>query len=154
MNPIDHPHGDTWTRALELFFQRPSVPGWMTLVRAARPEQRYHHILHAVTQARHRGLDPDLLARCLLCSGPTSCLLDLVEEGAVRPALLAAYAKDAPRPIRGLWWALAAQAALARGDERQASRLLARAEREGGDPAAVQIVVGRMAQAMERRRCA
>jgi hypothetical protein len=128
----------------------------MTLVGSTRPEHRYLRILEAVTEARRRGMDPDLLFRCVLCSGPTSCLLDLIEGGAVNPGMIASYAADAPRALRPLWHALAAQAAFLRGDEAEASRLLDRADREGGDTAAVKIVVGRIARTMAptQRECA
>ncbi len=98
MTATDLPHDAAWLQALECFMHRPSVAGWMTLLRSTRPEHRYHRSLQAVRAARLHGLDPVLLYRCLLCTGPTSCLLDLVEEGAVQRNLANTYAADMPQP--------------------------------------------------------
>jgi len=98
----------------------------------------------AAQVARAHGVEPWLLFRCLVRTGPTSDLLDLVESGAVAPELVASYAEEAPRPLRALWFALAAQAAQARGEDRLLRELLRCAWDQDSRGTGVQVVLRRI----------
>jgi len=146
----------SFDRALRSFLSLPSVAGWETLLRSVHPSRRHQAAREAAIRARAYGTDPTLLFHCLLRSGPTSDLLSLVESGAVEPSVVAAAAQDAPAPIKALWWALAAQAAQARGEPSRAELLLHRALSFDPDHPGVRVVMTRMARlrTVPRLECA
>ncbi len=150
-------HADAcFERALQAFLDRPSVPGWDILIGSVLPARRAQAAREATVRARAHGTDPTLLFHCLLRTGPTADLLSLMESGAVEPSTIAAAAHDAPVALKALWWALAAQAALARGEPSRAELLLHRALRIDPDHPGVAVVMARMARRMRptRRECA
>ena len=146
----------SFDRALRSFLSLPTVAGWEVLIRSVHPSRRHQAAQEAAIRARAYGTDPTLLFHCLLRSGPTSVLLSLVESGAVEPRAVAAAAQDAPGPIKALWWALAAQAAQARGESSHAELLLHRALRLDPDHSGVRVVMARMARQLTvpQRECA
>lgn len=141
------PHTDaSFEQALQVFLDRPTVAGWEALVRTQHPAWRYQATREAALRARAHGTDPTLLFHCLLRTGPTGDLLNLVESGGVDPSAVANAAQDAPAPLKALWWALAAQAAQARGEHSRAELLLHRALLIDPDHPGVRVVMGRMAR--------
>jgi hypothetical protein len=146
-NPRPAPQPDaSFEQALRIFLTRPTVAGWEALIRAVHPSRRYQATREAALRARAHGTDPTLLFHCLLRTGPTTDLLALVESGGVDPAAVASAAQDAPVPLKALWWALAAQAAHARGEPSRAELLLHRALLIDPDHPGVRVVMGRMAR--------
>jgi hypothetical protein len=139
--------------ALRSFLSHPSVPGWDALIRGVPQRLRRDVARQAFRRARAHGVDPTLLFHCLLRTGPGDEVLDLVEAGAVDPTAVACAAQDAAPAIKPLWWALAAQAAQARGEVSRAELMLHRALFLNPDHPGVRVVMGRMArQRAEPRR--
>ncbi len=149
-NPSPAPQPDaSFEHALQVFLAHPSVVGWEALIRAVHPARRYQATREAALRARAHGTDPTLLFHCLLRTGPTAELLALVESGGVDPCAVASAAQDAPAPLKALWWALAAQAAQARGEPSRAELMLHRALSIDPEHPGVRVVMGRMARGVK-----
>jgi len=132
--------------AVQAFLANPSVAGWEHLILGLPPTRRHQAARETALRARVAGVDPTLLFHCLLRTGPSAELLALVESGSVEPTVVAAAADEAPQALRPLWWALAAQAAQARGEHSRAELLLYRALKEEPDHPGVRVVMARMAR--------
>ena len=106
---------DGWTEAVLRFAADPDLEAWERLMRFTPPDVIYQRLRYTISLLRRLGVDPEVVFRCATHLGTTPDAIELVESGAVDPAVVAHRAVEAPRAA-GIWLGLAAQASLARGD--------------------------------------
>lgn len=117
-----------WREAVLQWARDPSLEGWRRLMRFVRPDDYYDRLRDACAYLRGVNVDANLLFRCLTDEcGATPDVQSLVATGDVRPEVVGERADKAPPGAAGIWHALAARAALARGDELGVVRWLTRA---------------------------
>lgn len=129
-----------WKEAVLQWADNPSLQRWRELMQFVRPDDLYDRLRDARAYLRGRGIEADLLFRCLTDEvGTTPDVLQLVSSGEVSPNTVAERAEKAPATAEGVWYAMAGRAALARGDELGVVRWLKRAYNSRTDRQLVEI---------------
>jgi hypothetical protein len=116
-----------WTAAMERFAAMPSESTWDELMRFVDERDFYQRLKSTVTVLAGLGCDGDILFRCVSRFGLIPELFDLARSGSVDPETIVERASGSA--AEASWLALAAQAALARGDREGTVRYLWRATR-------------------------
>ena len=123
-----------WQDAVLAFASAPSVEAWDELMRFTPDDAMYYRTRNTIQTLIALGVDGDVLFRCATRYGSTPDAFELVELGLVDPETIIQRGKDGPATARGIWFGLAARAALIRGDRFRTVRLLRKAV-EIADPA-------------------
>jgi hypothetical protein len=116
-----------WDDGLRQLVEAPSLEKWQALMRFAPAERHYDWIRYAYRRLRELGLEPNMLFQFITDEGTTPDAIELIESGAVDPETVVKRARG--NPADPIWYALAAVAAQARGDDFGVMRYLQRARR-------------------------
>ena len=123
-----------WQDAVLAFAGAPSVEAWEELMQFTPADAVYYRTRNTIQMLIALGVDGDVLFRCATRYGSTPDAFELVELGLVDPETILERGRSGPATARGIWFGLAARAALVRGDRFRAVRLL-REALEIADPA-------------------
>ncbi len=115
---------DSWVAAVRAFVEDPSEDGWDDLMRFVPGDAFYERARFTLALLIRFGVDPDLVFWCATRDGVTPDAIGLAETGAASPNAIRKRAAHGSSLSIGLWLGLAAQSALARGDQFLAVRLL------------------------------
>ena len=133
-----------WKQAVLQWAEEPSQEGWRRLMQFVAIDDCYDRLRDAFAYLRTTSVDADLLFQCLTEHGSTPDVHELVASGEVSPVVVAARARSAPETSKGLWYAMAAQSAFARGDELGVVRWLSCAHASQTDRVLIELNTHRL----------